>query len=63
MYGTVLIVDDSKLQRMILKEILKDSFQVIEAAGGQVTISDLLLASLEPELLRRRMHYHLGDNR
>ena len=33
MYGTVLIVDDSKLQRMILKEILKDSFQVIEAAG------------------------------
>lgn len=27
------------------------------------TICDLLLAPLEPELLRRRMHHHLGEIR
>ncbi|MDD6307406.1 MAG: diguanylate cyclase [Clostridiales bacterium] len=69
MYGTVLIVDDSKLQRMILKEILKDSFQVIEAAGGQecldivehsngkidIVLLDLVMPEIDGfEVLRKR---------
>ena len=32
---TVLIADDSKLQRVILKENLKDTYDVAEASGGQ----------------------------
>ena len=69
MYGTVLIVDDSKLQRMILKEILKDSFQIIEATGGQecldivehcngkidIVLLDLVMPEIDGfEVLRKR---------
>ena len=32
---TVLIADDSKLQRVIVKENLKDIYDVAEASGGQ----------------------------
>ena len=69
MLGTVLVVDDSKLQRMILKESLKESFQVIEASGGQecldiiehskgkidIVLLDLVMPGIDGfEVLRRR---------
>ena len=41
---TVLIADDSKLQRVIVKENLKDIYDVAEASGGQECL----------EVLRRR---------
>lgn len=71
MLGTVLVVDDSKLQRMILKESLKESFQVIEASGGQecldiiehskgkidIVLLDLVMPGIDGfEVLRRRQN-------
>ena len=71
MQGTVLVVDDSKLQRMILKESLKESFQVIEASGGQecldiiehskgkidIVLLDLVMPGIDGfEVLRRRQN-------
>ena len=32
---TILIVDDSELNRAILKEIFKDSYEIMEAENGQ----------------------------
>ena len=66
---TVLIADDSKLQRMILKENLKDTYDVAEASGGQecldlvehsagkidVVLLDIVMPGMDGfEVLRRR---------
>lgn len=39
---TVLIVDDSELNRAILKEIFKDSYEIMEAENGQECLEKLL---------------------
>ena len=66
---TVLITDDSKLQRVILKENLKDTYDVAEASGGQecldlvehsagkidVVLLDIVMPGMDGfEVLRRR---------
>lgn len=66
---TVLIADDSKLQRVILKENLKDTYDVAEASGGQecldlvehsagkidVVLLDIVMPGMDGfEVLRRR---------
>ncbi len=66
---TVLIADDSKLQRVILKENLKDIYDVAEASGGQecldlvehsarkidVVLLDIVMPGMDGfEVLRRR---------
>ena len=66
---TVLIADDSKLQRVILKENLKDTYDVAEALGGQecldlvehsagkidVVLLDIVMPGMDGfEVLRRR---------
>lgn len=67
---TVLIADDSKLQRVILKENLKDTYDVAEASGGQecldlvehsagkidVVLLDIVMPGMDGfEVLRRRL--------
>lgn len=37
--GTVLIVDDVEINRLILKEIFEDSYNIIEASGGAEALS------------------------
>ena len=32
--GTVLIVDDVEINRLVLKDIFEDSYNIIEASGG-----------------------------
>lgn len=65
----VLIVDDSKLQRAILREMLKDSFEITEASTGvecieiikkaegliDIVLLDLIMPGMDGlEVLRRR---------
>ena len=46
---TVLIADDSKLQRVIVKENLKDIYDVAEASGGQECLDLVEHAAPQPE--------------
>ena len=37
--GTVLIVDDVEINRLILKEMFDESYNIIEASGGAEAVS------------------------
>ena len=39
--NTVLIVDDEKVNRLNLKKILEDSYEIVEAENGQQAIDIL----------------------
>ena len=41
MQRSILIVDDIRSNRLILKEILKDEYQILEAAGGEEALDTL----------------------
>ena len=47
----ILIVDDSKINRMILKNMLKDEFEILEAADGMEAINVLNLYQDEVALI------------
>ena len=66
---TLLIVDDSKLQRVVLMQALKDAFELIEATSGEeclelvergeaqidLVLLDLVMPGIDGfEVLRRR---------
>ena len=73
---TVLIADDSKLQRVIVKENLKDIYDVAEASGGQecldlvehsagkidAVLLDIVMPGMDGfEVLRRRQEPACGQ--
>jgi CheY-like chemotaxis protein len=74
---TVLIADDSKLQRVILKENLKDIYDVAEASCGQecldlvensegkidVVLLDIVMPGMDGfEVLRKRQRSEIFKN-
>ena len=44
---TVLVVDDNQINRHILRKILKDVYQIIEAENGQVALDVLSKNNVE----------------
>jgi putative two-component system response regulator len=48
---TVLVVDDVEMNRMILEEILKDSYHIITAANGKEALEVLSQARVPPKII------------
>ena len=53
----ILIVDDSEFNRVILKEILEETYEIIEADGGNEALHKIDEYGMKNSLVLIRYHY------